>query len=139
MKNLDNSLLGSINLDESISNFEDEMSTPLPAPTASGSVSGNTILSRLTKTQLTVNKAKIVPKIATPTVTPIDSPTPVSTPTSFQESTPYYGGGGGGGAEEETKREGEAEKMLFGFKAKYVYGIGILGAAAFIYFKFIKK
>ena len=139
MNNLDASLGNQSILDESFSNVEGEFSTPLPTPTASGSVSGNTILSKLKKNQVTVNKANIVPKIATPLAIPIDSPIPSSAPVANQEQTPYYGGGGGGVAEEESKREGDAEKMLLGFKAKYVYGIGILGAAAFIYFKFIKK
>lgn len=142
MKNLDASLGNKIFLDESISNADGlELDTPLQAPNSSGNVV--TSKSLLAKHMATPRSSVVIAPKSTAVLSEaaknvIDAPKTEQSKDS-QIPTTIYGGGGGYSAEEETKREGESEKMLFGFKAKYVYLAAALAGATFIYLKFIKK
>lgn len=144
MKNLDVSIGNQGILDESFSN-------------ALGSLLGNdfsqprvivkpTTVTKISSNPIPEDSRKVFVKPTT--ITRLNEPSgSVSTIPESQipDSTnyPVFSGGGasdtGTSSEDTDKKEGDTEKMLFGFKAKYVYGIGILGAAAFVYFKFIKK
>jgi hypothetical protein len=148
MKNLDNSLLCSANLDESISNADGfgvglSLDSNSPAPIR---------LKNIALPNAIAPKQAIIPQLKSNVeLPPAPAPTVSDSENSYQikpskESiypTPYFGGGGGGSSEpvnESYSREDvSSDKKIFGFNEKYVYLSVFLVASAFVYLKFIKK
>jgi len=143
MKNLDNSITNQNILDDSFSNVVGAVN--LSSGTPMRPTSGNVAVA-VRPLEPKVSAATLV----APSVINAPKETPVSEAPQAQ-STPVqpiiFGGGGGGGGypsqesteSEATSREASGEKLIFGVKSQYVYGLAAIGALAFVYFKFIKK
>lgn len=154
MKNLDTSIANQGILDESFSNVFG-IQTHFPSsdtihssPSLIKTENPTSIISGakdffkgLAVTEPTSN-SRVITKPTLTTISAVNKPNPTTESLPTEQFTPTYGGGGGGSGldgEDSVQKESNNEKMLFGFKAKYVYGAAALGLATFVYFKFIKK
>ncbi len=145
MKNLDESLNTGC-LDESFSNIRaGELSESTDSPTTTEPTRPVSYPRSVTPKSLSVATTGVYDLSTTaivnavPLVKPVVNSDNSIVATQNQSQFPIMMGGGGSSSEETNKVENSTEeKTIFGVKSTYVYGLGIISALTFVYFKFIK-